>query len=121
MNSSRLRMQPLGEPVLREMTLERKSSSQLHRGVLKPIPQHLVNLLGASLLTRCCRMMVLNAELKSRNNIRTCMFLPSRCCRLRCRGDSILCGAFWPVSKCGGKSEDNVVLTSLSKHFIMMG
>nr|XP_061820457.1 uncharacterized protein LOC133608870 [Nerophis lumbriciformis] len=78
-NSSGLRTQPWGEPVLREMlpTLTdwglsvRKSSSQLHREVLNPR--------GASLLTKCCGMMVLNAELKSRNNIRTCVSFPSRC------------------------------------------
>ena len=45
----------------------RKSSSQLYRGALKPS--------WASLLTRCCGMMVLNTELKFRNNIHTCVFL----------------------------------------------
>ncbi|KAI3370764.1 hypothetical protein L3Q82_007108 [Scortum barcoo] len=127
-NSRGLRTQPWGEPVLRVMTLEvflltrtdcglsvRKSNSQLHRGVLKPR--------SPSLPTRCCGMIVLNAELKSRNNIRSVrvLLLQVSQAQVKSGADGILCGAVLPVGKlewveCGGEFWKMMwSFTSLSK------
>lgn len=59
----------------------RKSSSPFHRGLLKPG--------GHSLSTKCCGMMVLKAELKSRNSSHTGVFFSSRCARLKCRAEEM--------------------------------
>lgn len=40
-----------------------------------------------SLLNRCCEMVALNAELKSRDRIRTCVFLCSRWLSVRWRAE----------------------------------
>ena len=76
-----------GEPVLRVMTLEvfcrtrtdcglslRTSSTQLHMGVLKPR--------RSTLSISCWEMILLNPELKSRNNSHTWVLFSSRCARL---------------------------------------
>lgn len=89
-NSKGLGTHPWGVPVFRVMTpelsphprtdrplSERKSSSQLHRVVLRPK--------GSNLHTRSWGMIVLNAELKSKNSIRMWVFFCSNCSRLRWR------------------------------------
>lgn len=70
-----LSTQPWGETILRVMMLEdyglsvTNAKNQLHRGVVKPS--------SPSLHTRCYGMIVLNAELMSKNSIHTCMFFSS--------------------------------------------
>ncbi len=71
---------------------------------------------------------MLNAELKSRNSIRTWVFLSSRCSRLRWRAEEMASYveqfgwyANWNGSSDGGSLEMMWSFTTLSKHFIMMG
>ncbi|XP_034023464.1 uncharacterized protein C3orf67 homolog [Thalassophryne amazonica] len=113
-NSRGLRMQPWGEPVFKDMTLEvlfhtwtdwvlpvRKSSSQLHKGVLRPS--------WLNFHTRSWGLIVFNAELKSRNSIRTWVFFSSRCSRLRWRAVEMASSVEqlgWYANWCGSNDED---------------
>ena len=51
--------------------------------VKQPVAWKVLRPRGSSLLLRCCGMMALNSKEKSTNSIRTCVFLFSRCSRLR--------------------------------------
>lgn len=65
-------------PILSDCGLQvRKSSIQSQRGVLKPsVPSFPIS---------CCGMIMLKAELKSRNNSLMCVVFSPRCVRARCR------------------------------------
>lgn len=77
----------------------KKSSNQLHRDVFEAR--------GSNLHTRFWGMIMLNAELKSRNSIRTWMFFFSNCSRLRWRSVEMASSverfdwyAYWCRSNC---------------------
>ncbi|MED6272666.1 hypothetical protein CHARACLAT_032691 [Characodon lateralis] len=92
-------------PTLTDWDLSvRKSSSQLHRGLLTPR--------GASLLTKFYWTIVLNADLKSRN-IRTWVLFFSSCSRFR--------SYTWPdsVSTCNTVLERGIIQASAGNNLML--
>ncbi len=131
--SSGLSTQPCGAPVLSVVVLEvlwptrtdwglpvKKSRIQLQRELLRPS--------RLNLLMSCCGIIVLNAELKSMNSILTYESLFSRWVRARWRVEEIASSverfgryANWSGSSVLGMLVLMLCMTSLSKHFIMIG